>query len=68
MGNRETRASNPNSAEYGKINPTSLSVEAMSKDDDKSKDKDWNVDADLSYGDAFVGRDHFRQSKTRVKG
>jgi hypothetical protein len=63
LGNLETCASNPNNTEYCKINPTGLSLKAMAKDDDDSKDKDRNIDADLCYGDAFLGGDHFRQSR-----
>ena len=39
----------------------------MAKDHDGSEYEERNIDADLSYSDAFVGRDHFQHSGLIVK-
>lgn len=40
----------------------------MAKDYDASENEGRNVGANLSYGDAFVRRDHFRHSRLILKG
>lgn len=67
MGDLEASESNSDDTEYGKIKPTRLSLEAMAKDHDGSEYEERNIDADLSYSDAFVGRDHFQHSGLIVK-
>lgn len=54
----EDSSSDSYNAEDCEVDPSKLLLEAMTKDDDRSKEEDWNVYDKLSIGNAFGSGHH----------
>lgn len=63
----ESSTNKTNEAENAEVNPSELSLESLTEDNNEGENENGDVDAKLSNGDAFREGDHFVVVKVTAK-